>query len=238
MEKEKKRSLNEQQQVGVKRFLMKMCISIPMYTTILFLGAGTLKWPAGWVLIGFFVSNQTVISLILFKKKPSLLAERSGLQKGMKSWDRVIAPLAAVVCPLASWVIACLDYRFSWSELGIAGFYVGLGMMLAGMLLADWAMLKNAFFSAVVRIQEDRNQIVVDTGPYRFVRHPGYVGAITSNLGIPLLLGSSWALIPAGISSLLFVIRTALEDRMLRQELAGYPEYAARVRYRLIPGWW
>ncbi|MBZ5586697.1 MAG: isoprenylcysteine carboxylmethyltransferase family protein [Acidobacteriia bacterium] len=109
---------------------------------------------------------------------------------------------------------------------------------MAGILLTFWAMVTNRFFSATVRIQEDRGHVVVDGGPYRHMRHPGYVGALAFTVASPVALGSWLALIPAVLTSALLVVRTALEDRTLRRELNGYREYANRVRYRLAPGVW
>jgi protein-S-isoprenylcysteine O-methyltransferase Ste14 len=99
-------------------------------------------------------------------------------------------------------------------------------------------MLTNAFFSCTVRIQEERGHVVVSEGPYRYVRHPGYVGFIVSGLVTPIVLDSLWALVPAALAASLLVFRTSLEDSTLRKELSGYDEYAGRVRYRLLPGVW
>ena len=99
-------------------------------------------------------------------------------------------------------------------------------------------MVANAFFVATVRIQTDRNQMVISSGPYRYVRHPGYAGTILLHLAMPFMLNSLWALIPAGLIVLVLIVRTALEDKTLHDELLGYKEYAARVRYRLLPGVW
>ncbi len=109
---------------------------------------------------------------------------------------------------------------------------------MLGFAIFSWAMASNAFFSTVVRVLADRGHTVCSTGPYRFVRHPGYVGAIAQSFSAPLLLGSLWALIPAGLAALFLIVRTALEDRTLHAELDGYRGYAARVRYRLLPGVW
>jgi protein-S-isoprenylcysteine O-methyltransferase Ste14 len=112
-----------------------------------------------------------------------------------------------------------------------------IGFVL-GLALFSWAMFSNTFFSSAVRIQQERGHAVCNTGPYRFVRHPGYVGAILQSLVMPLMLNSLWAFIPAGLAVLLMVVRTALEDKTLQEELQGYTEYAHRVRYRLLPGVW
>ena len=115
---------------------------------------------------------------------------------------------------------------------------MALIVFVLGMGLFDWAMLSNRFFSGTVRIQEDRGHTVVADGPYRVVRHPGYVGMIVMFVLPPLVLGSLWALIPAGLAALATVIRTALEDKTLQVELPGYAEYAQRTRYRLLPRVW
>ncbi len=104
--------------------------------------------------------------------------------------------------------------------------------------MVEWATGSNAFFSLTVRIQKERGQAVVEGGPYRFVRHPSYVGGILFELAAPIMLGSWWALIPGGLDAVLFVIRTALEDKTLQAELDGYPAYTERTRYRLVPGVW
>ena len=113
-----------------------------------------------------------------------------------------------------------------------------MGTVALGYALFMWAMVSNAYFSEVVRIQEDRGHQVATDGPYRFVRHPGYAGAILSFLGSPLLLGSWWAFIPTALGVGGYILRTALEDKTLQLELGGYREYTERVRYRLIPGVW
>jgi protein-S-isoprenylcysteine O-methyltransferase Ste14 len=143
------------------------------------------------------------------------------------------------VLSLVKYVVAGLDFRFGWST-GImpALQFAALVVAVGGYALGTWAMAVNAYFSLVVRIQHDRGQKVVSDGPYRWVRHPGYVGTILFELAAPLLLGSWWALVPGVISALLLVVRTALEDRTLQQELDGYKQYAGEVRYRLLPGVW
>jgi len=136
-------------------------------------------------------------------------------------------------------LIAGLDTRFGWTgRVALALQIVAIAIFMLGGALFSWAMVSNAYFSTVVRIQEDRGHTVCTTGPYRFVRHPGYVGAILQSLAVPLMLGSLWALVPGGLAALLIVARTALEDRTLWEELDGYKEYARRVRYRLLPGVW
>ena len=135
-------------------------------------------------------------------------------------------------------VVAGLDERFDWSSMSEVTLYGGAVLLAVGAVLATWAMVENEYFEQFVRVQTDRAHRVVTTGPYRIVRHPGYVGAILGALATPLMLGTWWAFVPAGAVALLFIIRTILEDRILDKELEGYQAYAQRTRYRLLPGIW
>jgi protein-S-isoprenylcysteine O-methyltransferase Ste14 len=211
------------------------------YGLILFLSAGTIEWVWGWMLlivVGIFLAAHPII---LIPINPALLVEREkGLRdKGVKTWDRWIAVLAGGVFPMASWIVAGLDFRFGWTEpLPVAIHLGGLLVMGLGFALFLWAMASNAFFAEGVRIQTERGHTVATGGPYRYVRHPGYSGATLAMVASPLLLGSPWALIPAVLSAALYVVRTSLEDKLLRAELPGYEEYAHQTRYRLVPGIW
>jgi protein-S-isoprenylcysteine O-methyltransferase Ste14 len=134
-------------------------------------------------------------------------------------------------------IVAGLDHRFGWSPAFPLWLVVfGFVLILLGYAFAAWALAENRFFSSVVRIQTDRGHAVCDSGPYRLVRHPGYAGNIPPLLGIVLALGSAWTLIPAAVALIIAVVRTALEDQTLQEELPGYRDYARRVRYRLVPG--
>jgi protein-S-isoprenylcysteine O-methyltransferase Ste14 len=158
--------------------------------------------------------------------------------KGTKKWDKVWAGLFTPVF-LAIYVVAGLDAgRYGWSSVPQRMWLLGLVIFLLGTALLTWSMGVNPFFEKTVRIQSERGHRVIDAGPYRFVRHPGYIGFLGWIVSAPLLLGSLWAFIPSVLSAVGLVIRTALEDRTLREELPGYAEYAGRVRFRLIPGIW
>jgi protein-S-isoprenylcysteine O-methyltransferase Ste14 len=169
---------------------------------------------------------------------PELIAERGQPRENVKGWDKAISGLL-LIPTLGVLVVAGLDERFGWSPaLPLAAHLAGLALMVLGQALFTWAMASNKFFSTAVRIQMDRSHTVATGGPYRYVRHPGYVGYIVTVLAVPLILGSLWALIPEGLVTCLFIVRTALEDRTLREELDGYEDYALHVRYRLLPGVW
>jgi protein-S-isoprenylcysteine O-methyltransferase Ste14 len=230
---------------GVISWIAKAVGGLVFFALLLFLCAGRWDWVWGWVFLALFLVASIVDVLILIPTNPALLADRSrGIREGTKGWDKWITSFAAGLLPMASWVISALDVRnewsppFEWSQMSL-GLHVGGGVFFAlGWALLLWATASNAFFSTTVRIQEERGHAVASSGPYRYVRHPGYVGYITAALATALALGSLWALVPAGLGMCLFVVRTALEDRTLQEELAGYREYAQRVRYRLLPGIW
>ncbi len=222
-------------------WIVQAALGLVGYGAIIFLSAGRLDWVWGWVFLGLLAAILISHVLILVPINPELLAERSrGIrQEGAKGWDKWVATFAAGMGTVPTWIVAALDVRFEWSaSLPLALHIGGLVGFVLGWALFMWAMGANAFFSEAVRIQEERGHTVVTDGPYRYVRHPGYVGAILALLAIPLLLGSLWALIPAGIAAIGYVVRTALEDKMLREELDGYTEYAQQTRYRLLPTIW
>jgi len=225
---------------GVISWIAKAVGGLVFFALLLFLSAGRWDWIWAWVFLGLFLIASIVNVLILIPTNPALLADRSrGIREGTKGWDKWITSFAAGLLPMASWVIAALDVRNEWSPQMSLVLHVGGSVFFAlGWAMLLWATASNAFFSTTVRIQEERSHTVQTGGPYQFVRHPGYVGAIVYQLATPFLLGSWWALIPMTLSAPLYVLRTALEDRTLHEELDGYRDYAQRVRYRLLPGIW
>jgi protein-S-isoprenylcysteine O-methyltransferase Ste14 len=223
------------------KWIAQSALGVVGYGVIIFLTAGSLDWVWGWVLVGLLALFLAAHPLILVPINPELLAEREkGIRdEGVKAWDRWVASLAAGVMPLASWIVAGLDFRFGWTRQLLLAIHIGglLGMVL-GFGLFLWAMASNAYFSEGVRIQEERGHTVATNGPYRVVRHPGYAGAILAQLSTPFLLGSFWALIPSLASAGLYALRTYLEDKTLIEELPGYQEYTQETRYRLVPRVW
>lgn len=220
-----------------KRIVAVFAVILAM-DLLLFVPAGRLDWPAAWILsllYGVFLLAYAVWGTL---KAPDLLEERSQMAENVKVWDKVIVAIYTVLL-LATFVLAGLDVgRVRWSQMAVAWQVLGLvGMVLSGGLIF-WTILTNAYLGRMVRIQEDRGHQVVTGGPYRFVRHPMYVGIILLFPCMTLFLGSWWALVGASLIAMLMVIRTALEDRTLKAELPGYAEYAQRVRYRLLPGVW
>lgn len=212
-----------------------------LYPALLFVMAGRLDWVMGWIYTGMIIVFTIISRLAVVLKNPELIVERAQFTNAevVKSWDKKLVPFVALVGPFAICVVAGLDARFEWSP-QISPIHQIIAMILValGYILATWAMVANKFFSGVVRIQKDRGHMVVTDGPYRYIRHPGYSGAIICDLATAPALGSMWALVPAAMTVCLIILRTALEDRTLRNELDGYGEYVQRVRYRLLPGLW
>jgi len=226
---------------GIVRRLAQVMIGFAIQGIVLFVSAWTLRYWEAWVYIGLYVAMMIVNASFLFRTSPETIVERGrGTGAGnWKDWDKLVALTYGVIYFLGVLILAGLDKRFGWSaNMALWVKWGGIGVFVIGSALFSWAMITNAFFSTAVRIQEDRGHQVCTTGPYRLVRHPGYVGAIMQSIAAPLLLGSWWALIAGGLAAVLLVIRTALEDKTLHEELPGYTEFAQQTRYRLLPGIW
>ncbi len=204
----------------------------------MFLAAGTSKWPLGLIYAVITLLICLTAGIWAARKNPEIINERGRKSEDTKSWDKIFA---AVYAPMLFLIpaVAGLDYRFDWSGSisQNASFLSYIGIIPA-LILPYWAMAENKFLTTTVRLQKERGQYVVSTGPYRFVRHPMYTGAILAHLLAPLALGSWWAFIPGGFATIALIIRTALEDKTLQQELPGYLEFTQKTRYRLFPGIW
>ena len=197
-------------------------------------------WREAWVYAGFCIVGFAVSRGLALRRHPDLLAERARAMKheNTQYWDKILAPLFGVG-GIAILLIAGLDAAFEWSPgFGVPVKIVSLAVIVAGYALGSYAMITNRFFSGTVRIQQDRGHRVVSGGPYRWVRHPGYTGAILTYVPTPVFLDSVWAFVPAAFTTIVMIIRAGLEDGFLRRELEGYGDYAGRVRYRLLPGVW
>ena len=205
---------------------------------ILLLCGGDLGWWQAWLYSVLILVAGIRGRLWAEHRHPGLMAERQNIEsiQNAEAWDKVLAPLMALSIGYPMVVVAGLDHRLEWSsEFPLWLIVLGFLLISLGYAFAAWALAENRFFSSVVRIQTDRGHAVCDSGPYRFVRHPGYAGNIVALFGIVLALSSVWTLIPATAASIIAVIRTVLEDQTLHDELPGYRDYARRVRYRLIP---
>jgi protein-S-isoprenylcysteine O-methyltransferase Ste14 len=220
---------------NILKRLIQVMMSVILIAIILLVSAGKIDWIYAWV---YITSSLLVIIINAFIFPTELISERGRKKENIEKWDRLISGL--IIFPwLALYIVSGLDIRFGLSlELASWIHITGLVIFALGNAFVSWAMISNIYFSTVVRIQYDRGHTVSIGGPYRFMRHPGYVGMIIYLLASPIILGSIWALIPASLAVILFIIRTAFEDNTLKNKLEGYKEYAEKVKYRLIPGIW
>jgi protein-S-isoprenylcysteine O-methyltransferase Ste14 len=223
----------------IAKWLLQSLIWVAAMGVLLFAPAGTLHWPAAWA----FLATMAVIALgcgwWLARTDPALLAER--MRPPMRD-DQPVADKKIVVAfgvaSLLWFVVIGLDRRMQLSDMALALQALGLALLLVSTCFVMWVMHENSFAAAVVRVQTERGHHVIDSGPYAFVRHPMYSGAIVFFVGAALLLGSWWGLAMSLLFVALFAIRAGIEERTLIAGLPDYAGYAARVRYRLLPGLW
>jgi protein-S-isoprenylcysteine O-methyltransferase Ste14 len=241
MNKQKKGDTKNETVIDWKVIVVRFGFTTLLMAAALFLPAGRWDWWEGWVYLIYTAGTLFLSRIVLIKKYPDTAQERmdAGKKENVKVWDKYLVQIVAVIMPIAAWVIAGLDFRFKWSpeltdSIQITAFVVSC----AASIFSTWAMFANPFFSSHVRIQTDRGHTVTRSGPYRFVRHPGYAGAVVSWMAAGIFFGSYWMAIPILLIIAVFVVRTALEDRTLQNELPGYKEYTSEVKCRLIPGIW
>ncbi len=233
-----RRGLAADVKAGVVRRVLQVSLVTAFQAALLFIASGRLDWGWAWVYLGLYLAGMAVNAAFLMRFSPETIARRAEAE-GMKGWDKIVGGLFGVMYFVGIPVVAGLDVRLGWSEGMALWLHVaGAAAFVLGFALLIWSMVSNAYFATVVRVQGDRGHAVCNTGPYRHVRHPGYVGALVHSLVVPLILGSPWALIPGGVGALALILRTALEDRTLREELYGYDEFSRQTRYRLVPGIW
>jgi protein-S-isoprenylcysteine O-methyltransferase Ste14 len=213
-------------------------VGILVVAGLVFLSSGRFDYWQGWVFFGLSLIFAFLSGLLL-KDQQGLLAERSHPGRGMKWWDKGYVMLSTPLY-FGAVVVAAIDAgRAHWSRRPAVPVYlVFAALFILGQVIYLWAKRANPYFSSVVRIQADRGQVVCRDGPYRFCRHPGYLGGLLFGLATPLVLGSYWAFIPQGLAALLLIARTFLEDGMLTKDLLWYAEYKQAVRSLLVPGIW
>jgi protein-S-isoprenylcysteine O-methyltransferase Ste14 len=223
---------------GALRYAGQRLALIAVFACLLFLAAGTVHWPRGWAYVLVLLAIEVVTLILFVVRAPGMLERRGHAGAGVERYDRVFTAAYLVIAVITP-VVAGLDaVRYQWTALPWWLFFAGLAVLMPAETVGTWAMLVNEHFEQFGRIQYDRGHRVVTSGPYAVIRHPGYLGAIAGALVTPLMLGSAWTYVPAVSAAALFIVRTALEDGMLRRKLQGYEDYARRTRYRLVPGIW
>ena len=222
------------------RVIIQVLFFILLFPLLPLVVSGKWNWLEGWLYAIIYIAGFGISRFLAGRRHPDLIAERARIMdhKDTKPFDRTLAPILSLAGGLQL-ITAGLDARYGWSD----GFppsmkVIALVMILAGYVFGSWALIENRFFSGVVRIQADRGQHVVSSGPYRWVRHPGYAGALLTYLATPLFLDSWWTYLPTLALVVVIIIRTSLEDKTLQAELPSYREYAGHVRFRLVPGLW
>lgn len=223
---------------GLIRWGIRQVIFLVILMFALMVPYSRFSWLEGWIFLGIVAIVQVSNAILLIPKHSDLLVERSGIGENTNKQDIILAFIMAYSTILIG-VVCALDHRFLGSHhfpVWLWGLSIVLSLCASG--FTQWAMVKNPFFSGVVRIQFDRGHHVVIEGPYQLVRHPGYLGAIFFMLMIPILLKSWLGFVAAIIFIILAGVRTYLEDFYLQAKLPGYADYAKRVRYRLLPGIW
>lgn len=224
---------------GVKSFLLA-CVMLAIQMIIFFVSADYIIGLRPWLFFGAYFLHFTIGIAVQYKLNPELLAHRlKRRREGSKLWDEILMRVGNLMALIAVPAVAGLDIgRFGWSDLDVEFAVLGFVLLTLSTILLNWAMVVNPHFEPTVRIQKGRRHRVISSGPYKIVRHPGYLAAILFTLSMPLILGSAFTFIPVGIYAVLFMIRTSLEDRTLHEELDGYSEYAKEVKHKLFPGIW
>ena len=219
---------------GIRAIIVQSVLIILAFA-VLFISAGTLAWVNAWIYFGLIVLDWVISEVVLAKINPEVLNGRgSVVRAGTKGFDKiglVLVPLPTI-CGLV--VMGFDAVRFKWSSMPSWLTIIGIVMVIPACAGGIWVMIVNKFFEWTARLQDDRKHYVCTSGPYRIIRHPGYAGYIVTKLAYPLILGSWWGFLPEGILIILFIIRTALEDRTLHNELPGYKDCAGKVKYRLV----
>ena len=222
----------------IARYAIRETMGLVGMGVALFWSAGRIDWWPAWASIAVMAAWIVATAIVIFYSNPDLLAERLGPREGTKPWDTAIMSGVGLT-QLVRYMVAGLDQRYGWTNgFPVAAQVAALTTCILGYALFVWATASNPFFSQIVRIQSERTHVVATGGPYHYVRHPAYIGAILYELAVPVLLASWWAAIVSSLTVVLLIVRTALEDQTLQAELTGYVDYARQVRYRLLPGIW
>lgn len=223
------------------RYKFRLFFSLMVQMFIFFVAAENLDIPRAWFLFLVIAIYYLISFLVIYQKKPEIIRARGGraFRSDTKKWDVPLLLAYSILGTFGQFIVAGWDLgHIHFWPLGLGYLVLGLVLYIVFAVLITWAMIHNPFFEPSVRLQEDRGQKVVKSGPYRIVRHPGYLAGILMHTGIAMVLGSGLALVYCFIIAFLLVVRTYMEDETLQRELDGYREYTQETRFRLIPGVW
>jgi protein-S-isoprenylcysteine O-methyltransferase Ste14 len=225
--------------IAAVKQLVVSSVMLLIQLAIFFFSAGYIGTQP-WIYFGSSFVHYTISIAAQYKLNPELLAARLAMKrKGSKLWDEVLMRASNLVVLIALPIVAGLDVgRFHWSSLDPAFMLPGFALLILSTFFLNWAMAVNPFFEPTVRIQKERDHKVIASGPYKFLRHPGYLAGLSFVFSFPLIVGSAVAFVASAVYMVLIMARTALEDRTLQKELIGYAEYAKKVRYKLFPWIW
>jgi Putative protein-S-isoprenylcysteine methyltransferase len=216
-------------------YIIRLCFQLLFMILSFFIAAGNVFIARVWIYFGIAAAVYLISSIILIKCNPELMNERAKARDNTKAWDKLLLGLYIFIAFFGIHIVAGLDVgRFKWSCMDVSYFVPGLVLYILSSVFGGWAMIVNKYFEATVRIQDDREHKVIKEGPYKIVRHPGYMSILLGITGVPLMIGSLYAFICSAAVIVIIVIRTALEDKMLQRELRGYSDYSRQVKYRLI----
>lgn len=232
--------MSDQPKAITPRIIVQVLFFVVILPFLPLLISGQWDWWEAWLYAMISILGFVVSRILASIRHPDLIAERARMMQheDAEPWDRRLAPLLGLGGGLIP-LVAGMDARYDWSmDFNEPMKVIALMLVLAGYILGTYALMENRFFSGVVRLQTERGQFVVSSGPYRWVRHPGYAGALLTYLGTPIFLDSIWTFLPVLFTTVVLVVRTSMEDNTLQEKLDGYREYASRVRYRLLPGVW
>ena len=222
-----------------KRYIVATFILLFFQALLLFISSGKIYILRFWIFIIVNFIYLIFATILLYKINPELINQRGSIKPDTKLWDQFLMRAHNIVLIFILPIVVGLDVgRFQWSYLNYYYLVLGYLLYIISNILVNWAMIVNPHFEATVRIQKDREHKVITSGPYKLIRHPGYLGGIVWAIGVPMILGSIYGFIPSLVGIIIFIIRTGLEDKTLLNELEGYAEYSKKVKYRLIPGIW
>ncbi len=234
---------NKTQPKSVERIIIRVVVqfvfSIIIIGGLLFLSAGSIRWPRAWFHLGLWIVTLSVNLVVLLKMNPSLLDARTKRRKFESRFDMFLMLFVMTPALVAVPIVAGLDaVRYRLLPIPFWAVLPAVLLHIAGYAVILFSMVVNPYSEKTVRIQTERGHHVITTGPYASVRHPIYTGFILFFLSIPLILGSGWAFVPVVVACVVLIIRTVFEDRFLQKNLPGYKEYAQKTRYMLLPGIW